>query len=61
DGLDMAPTGRIGTSNEATRARVTLCFDRPGMVLLLPRHAFDAMLKACYAHWHPRTAPRDAL
>ncbi len=35
DGLNFAPAGRIGTSNEAT-GRVQLEFDGPGMLVILP-------------------------
>ena len=41
DGLDLGPMARIGTSNRAT-GRVTLAFDGPGMVVLLPTAQRDA-------------------
>jgi len=37
DGLDLAPDGRLGTSNVATGGRVRVGFDRPGAVVILPR------------------------
>jgi thiamine pyrophosphokinase len=40
DAVPFDPVGRIGTSNEATGA-VTLSFDRPGMLVILPRSALD--------------------
>lgn len=43
DGLDMAPDGRVGTSNAATGA-VRLEMDRPGMLIILPRQALAALL-----------------
>jgi len=47
DGLDFAPHGVIGTSNRATRGRVELAFERPGMLVLLPRkwleHVVDVL------------------
>ncbi len=45
NGLDFAPDGRIGTSNEAT-GPVALSFDRPGMLVILPRAALRAALVA---------------
>lgn len=39
EGLDFAPGGRVGTSNRATDGRVTLDFDRSGMLVILPRAA----------------------
>jgi len=44
DGLDLAPWGRIGTSNEASEARVRLSFDGPGMLVILPRDALGATI-----------------
>ena len=43
DGLDLAPAGRIGTSNRVT-GPVTLDFDGPGAVVILPLAARDAAL-----------------
>ncbi len=40
DAVPFDPVGRIGTSNEATGA-VTMSFDRPGMLVILPRSALD--------------------
>ena len=37
-GLAFDPAGRVGTSNRAT-GPVTLAFDRPGMLVILPRAA----------------------
>ena len=45
DGLDFAPDGQIGTSNEAT-GPVSLDFDAPGMLVILPRAALRAALAA---------------
>jgi thiamine pyrophosphokinase len=46
DGLDFAPCGRTGTSNEAT-GRVRLSFEAQGMLVILPRSflaaAWDAL------------------
>lgn len=48
DGLDLAPGGRIGTSNAASGDRVRVGFDRPGALVILPRAhlgaAADALL-----------------
>lgn len=37
EGLDFAPERRIGTSNIAEAEEVTLTFDGPGMLVILPR------------------------
>lgn len=44
DAIELAPDRRIGTSNEAVGGPVTLSFDRPGMLLILPREHLDAVL-----------------
>lgn len=47
DGIDFAPAGRIGTSNRVSAGgRVELCFDAPGMLLIVPRVRLDAVLAA---------------
>ena len=47
DGLAMAPGGRIGTSNRVTgKGRVTLAFDAPGMVVIVPRARLGAVVSA---------------
>lgn len=48
-GLDFAPHGMIGTSNEVSRPEVRLRFDGPGMVVILPRARLDAALAALAA------------
>lgn len=45
DGVDLAPAGRIGTSNETT-GPVTLDFDRPGCLIILPREGLEPALQA---------------
>ncbi len=54
DGLDFAPDGRVGTSNVAT-GPVRLEFDRPGMLLILPRARLEAAVRAALASggWWP--------
>lgn len=42
DGIAFAPGGPIGTSNEAL-GRVRLAMDGPGMLVIAPRAALDAM------------------
>lgn len=37
DGLELAPDGRVGTSNTASGGRVRVAFDRPGALVILPR------------------------
>jgi thiamine pyrophosphokinase len=44
EGLDFAPGGMIGTSNEVSAAQVQLRFDRAAMVVILPRSAAAAAL-----------------
>ncbi len=43
DGLQLSPSGRIGTSNEAV-GRVTLEFDDPGMLVMLPANELDTVI-----------------
>lgn len=43
-GLDFAPMGMIGTSNEVTAPEVRLRFDRAGMIVILPRSAMARAL-----------------
>lgn len=45
EGLALSPMGRIGTSNRAT-GPVTLEFDRPGCLVIMPRAALPAALRA---------------
>ena len=46
DGLDFAPDGLIGTSNEVTDRRVRLTFDRQAMLVILPAASLRAVLRA---------------
>lgn len=48
-GLDFAPEGRIGTSNRVAARQVELAFDRPGMLVILPRRRLDAAIRALLA------------
>ena len=45
DGLVLDPMARIGTSNRAT-GPVTLEFDAPGVLAVLPRARLDAAIEA---------------
>ncbi len=45
-GIDFAPDGRIGTSNRVVSAPVRLGFDGPGMLIILPRKALGAVVRA---------------
>lgn len=45
-GLDFAPDGRIGTSNEVSAPEVHLSFDRPTMLVILPVRQLPAVLKS---------------
>lgn len=44
--LLLDPLGRVGTSNRATDARVTLRADRPGLIVLLPKAWAGAAVRA---------------
>lgn len=48
DGLEFAPDGRVGTSNEAT-GPVHLETDAPGLLVILPRPALAPLLTAVQA------------
>ena len=43
EGIAFAPSGRVGTSNEAS-GPVRLELDGPGMLVLVPRDALDALI-----------------
>ena len=45
DGLDFAPGGQIGTSNEVT-GPVRLSMEGPGMLLILPRETLGMLVRA---------------
>lgn len=59
DGLAFAPDGVIGTSNEVAAPEVRLCFDGPGMLVMLPRRRLDSALRALVPGWRG-PAPRPA-
>ena len=46
DGLQLSPVGRIGTSNRATGGRMRLQMDGPGLLVILPRSALGAAMRA---------------
>jgi thiamine pyrophosphokinase len=46
DGLDLAPGGRIGTSNVTVAATVRLRFSAPRMLVFLPRDCLAAAISA---------------
>jgi thiamine pyrophosphokinase len=46
DGIDFAPDGMIGTSNQVVARSVRLEFDGPGMLVILPRRRLDAAIAA---------------
>ncbi|MEN8837411.1 MAG: thiamine diphosphokinase [Celeribacter marinus] len=46
EGIEFAPDGRGGTSNEACETRVDIEMDGDGMLLFLPVEALDALLRA---------------
>ncbi|MFY9209696.1 MAG: thiamine diphosphokinase [Aestuariivita sp.] len=49
DGVPLAPGQMVGTSNRASSARVRLICDQPGMLVILPGPALDAVLPALSA------------
>jgi len=46
DGLELAPWGRVGTSNAAAAARVEITPDGPGLLVILPRAALSSAIAA---------------
>ena len=56
-GLDFAPDGRIGTSNEVSTPEVRLAFDAARMLVIVPRQRLDAVISALVPQWQP---PRGA-
>jgi len=55
-GLRFAPDGQIGTSNRVVARRVVLEFDRPGMLVILPRRRLDAAISALTSVPRPQSA-----
>lgn len=45
-GLAMAPGGRVGTSNIAAEARVTMSFDGPGALVMVERRFLATLVEA---------------
>jgi thiamine pyrophosphokinase len=59
DGLQFAPDGVIGTSNRVSEPQVSLRFDQPGMLVILPRARLDAAISALVPKWRgPHRARR---
>jgi thiamine pyrophosphokinase len=56
DGLEMAPDGAIGTSNRAV-GTVHLELEGPGLLVIVPRAALDAVIRAL---WPNHAAPTGA-
>lgn len=46
DGLTLSPGGTVSTSNRSSAPLVRLRFDAPGMLIILPRQALDALVVA---------------
>jgi thiamine pyrophosphokinase len=53
DGLEFAPDGLIGTSNMVADPVVTLSFDAPRMLVILPRARLRSALAALVPGWRP--------
>jgi thiamine pyrophosphokinase len=49
DGIGFAPDGMTGTSNRVAAPEVSLAFDGPGMLAILPRVRLDAVIRALTA------------
>ena len=45
DGIGLAPNGHVGTSNQALGGPVTLSFDGPGMLVILPLVALGQVVR----------------
>lgn len=58
DGLVLAPDARLGTSNRVTSGPVSLTFDAPGMLVILPRARLDAGLDAISPGWRQHGGAR---
>ena len=62
DGLDFHPSRRIGTSNQTRGGLVELCFDGPGMLLIVPRaHLVVALAGLAAASVWPRAGGEASL
>lgn len=59
EGLHFAPDGMIGTSNRVSAPKVALRFDRPGMLVIMPRNRLSAAIKSLPAapKWSAPYAP----
>jgi len=44
EGLEFSPVGKIGTSNSVTDGAISLSFEAPGMLVILPRAALAAAI-----------------
>ena len=51
DGLQFAPDGVIGTSNRVSEPQVSLRFDQPGMLVIVPRARLDRVISALVPKW----------
>lgn len=59
DGLRLAPDGKTSTSNRVSEASVQVRFDRPGMLVILPRAQLNAAISALVPLWRgPHRVPR---
>ncbi len=54
DGLELSPVGQIGTSNRVLEGDVRLSFDRPGMLVIVPRVALGAVVRSLAPGAHAR-------
>lgn len=46
DGIEFAPWGRVGTSNQTNEPTIDLHMDGPGMLLILPRAVLRPLMRA---------------
>ena len=54
DGLALSPDGKTSTSNKVSQPLVRLQFDRPGMLVILPRARLDVAISALVPKWRGR-------
>lgn len=57
DGLQLAPGGRIGTSNRALGGGVDINIDGVGLIVLLPRTCLEAVIRALLPSVSPAARP----
>ncbi len=54
DEVALAPDGKTGTSNRVSQPVVQVQFDRPGMLVIVPRARLDAAISGLVPKWRGR-------